>query len=305
MDSTDNNSVVTHRKYVDLVDYSEINEIITRKINSMNDLSKAINDLYDLDHRFDIGKVQIRFLLGAMIEKTGTTYGEGTIDKIAEDYNISATTLREARAFASKLGCSPSKLKAWIDSKINQTGRVYWKDVQEYVRAGSDPRVLGHDAMFKRLVRRVENVAQDAEVLAEQLNSLPDNVKQEHQGVMSVLYENIKVVQNQYQNVSKLGKTIIPRSEEYLKFVRGFPCAITGEYPVEAHHALGTKGTSKKSSDFSAIPLSSDLHKELHSLGYETFQEKYRIDLAELALNYVHKFLTNQWITQNLGDNEI
>jgi archaellum component FlaC len=271
----------------------------------MNDLSKAINDLYDLDHRFDIGKVQIRFLLGAMIEKTGTKYGEGTIDKIAEDYNISATTLREARAFASKLNCSPKKLKGWIDSKISQTGRVYWKDVQEYVRAGSDPRVLGHEAMFKRLVRRVENVAQDAEVLAEQLNSLPDNVKQEHQGVMNVLYENIKVVQNQYQNVSKLGKTIIPRSEEYLKFVRGFPCAITGEYPVEAHHALGMKGTSKKSSDFSAIPLSSDLHKELHDLGHETFQEMYRITLSELALNYVHKFLTNQWITQNLGDNEI
>jgi hypothetical protein len=292
--------LVVKKKIVDLVAHDEIDEIITRKIGSLADLSRAVSDLYTLDQRFDIGKIQVRFLMGALLLKTGSKYGENTVEAMAQQYNISATTLREARQLAKHFGNSPRKLKIWMDGVTRQRGRVYWTDIQELIRSGSDPRVLGQEAMTRRLITRVERVARDAEVLNEALADIPDDLKAEHDGAVAVMYENVKAVQNQYEKLNKAGQTIIPRSETYLQFVRAQPCPITGDDAPEAHHALGFKGTGKKASDFGTVPLSAKLHRQLHDKGREWFEGTYGVDLAELALNYMHKFLTNQWLTMEL-----
>ena len=62
---------------------------------------------------------------------------------------------------------------------------------------------------------------------------------------------------------------------------------------IEAAHtnALGPRGLSQKTTDFSAIPLCSAHHREnpdsYHRLGEQRFAQQHRIDLEELvrALN--------------------
>ncbi len=88
------------------------------------------------------------------------------------------------------------------------------------------------------------------------------------------------------------------RCPGYLAWIRTLRCAVCGKgarewIRVEAAHtsALGARGLSQKSSDFSAIPLCSWDHRagpdSYHRLGEQGFLAKHAIDLAALvaALN--------------------
>jgi hypothetical protein len=65
---------------------------------------------------------------------------------------------------------------------------------------------------------------------------------------------------------------------------------------VEAAHtnALGCRGLSQKTSDFSAIPLCSAHHREdpdsYHRLGEERFQHQHRLNLPELVRRLNDRF---------------
>lgn len=67
------------------------------------------------------------------------------------------------------------------------------------------------------------------------------------------------------------------KDKDYLDIVRGLPCAVTGQFGVEAHHLIGhgQGGMGLKSSDYLAFPLSPQLHKELHDHGWKAWEEKY------------------------------
>ena len=84
------------------------------------------------------------------------------------------------------------------------------------------------------------------------------------------------------------------RNAEYLAWIRTLGCVICsqvcdGSTVIEAAHtnALGPRGMSQKTSDFSAIPLCSCHHREspgsYHRLGEQRFARKYRIDLPRLV----------------------
>jgi len=84
------------------------------------------------------------------------------------------------------------------------------------------------------------------------------------------------------------------RSPEYLAWIRTLGCVICsrvdgGFTVIEAAHtnALGCRGLSEKSSDFSAIPLCARHHREdsdsYHRLGERGFARKHRLDLRQMV----------------------
>ena len=88
------------------------------------------------------------------------------------------------------------------------------------------------------------------------------------------------------------------RNKKYLEFIRKQPCILTGiiahEYdPVVAAHQgiLGDKGTSIKTSDYTAVPMLDSLHKLEHQQGQATFWGKYpeidiRTEIVRLLIKY-------------------
>jgi hypothetical protein len=80
------------------------------------------------------------------------------------------------------------------------------------------------------------------------------------------------------------------RCPEYLAWVRSQPCVITGHYGCVAHHVVGGRCSTQKTSDYLAIPLTDAEHKRLHDGGWRTWEEMhgpqrdYSLQLIERAL---------------------
>jgi hypothetical protein len=84
------------------------------------------------------------------------------------------------------------------------------------------------------------------------------------------------------------------RSADYLAWIRTLGCVVcsrvsTGQIVIEAAHtnALGRRGLSQKSSDYSAIPLCPSHHREnadsYHRLGEQRFACEHQINLRGLV----------------------
>jgi hypothetical protein len=85
------------------------------------------------------------------------------------------------------------------------------------------------------------------------------------------------------------------RCSDYLAWIRTLDCVVCsrahgGPIVIEAAHtnALGRRGMSQKTSDFSAIPLCSAHHQldpdSYHRLGEERFAREHRLDLQTLVM---------------------
>lgn len=61
---------------------------------------------------------------------------------------------------------------------------------------------------------------------------------------------------------------------EYLAWVRSLPSAASGKIGCVAHHRIGGRLSQRKTSDFEAMPLTDDEHRELHA-GLDRFVDKY------------------------------
>lgn len=64
------------------------------------------------------------------------------------------------------------------------------------------------------------------------------------------------------------------RSPEYLAYVRTLPSVESGSYGCCAHHSIGGRYSTLKTSDFYAIPLTDDEHKRLHNEGWRRWEER-------------------------------
>ncbi|MGZ3773011.1 MAG: DUF968 domain-containing protein [Pseudobdellovibrionaceae bacterium] len=62
---------------------------------------------------------------------------------------------------------------------------------------------------------------------------------------------------------------------DYIEWIKTLPCVISGVFGVDAHHSVRR---SQGGSDRTCVPLSHDLHMELHTVGIDTFENKYDID---------------------------
>ena len=93
-------------------------------------------------------------------------------------------------------------------------------------------------------------------------------------------------------------------SEEYLEYIKLQPCCVTGtNVSVDAHHleAVGMGQNRKKPSQkhFTTVPLSRELHTEVHAIGLNKFQEKYNVQLWQEAYYYFAK-----WLLTRIGKGE-
>lgn len=77
------------------------------------------------------------------------------------------------------------------------------------------------------------------------------------------------------------------RSQAHCDFVRSHECVVPGcnQRPIEvAHIRLGSHaGMSQKPHDYSTVSMCRDHHAESHRIGERTFQDRYKLDLHELA----------------------
>lgn len=91
--------------------------------------------------------------------------------------------------------------------------------------------------------------------------------------------------------------TAIPKPQreldpDYLAYVRKQPCCVSGKTPVDAHHVRigNVGGVGTKPSDWMAIPLHRDFHREFHDLGIMGFETKYGIDCAAIVLKLIRGY---------------
>ncbi len=77
-------------------------------------------------------------------------------------------------------------------------------------------------------------------------------------------------------------------NQKYKDYVRTLPCCITGYIgeEISPHHITGRnwltgKCMGKKGSDYTCIPIRQDLHNELHSMGWKSFENKYNFNQVE------------------------
>jgi hypothetical protein len=80
--------------------------------------------------------------------------------------------------------------------------------------------------------------------------------------------------------------------DDYLKFVRGLPCAICADDSgSDPHHEVGNKmrGIAFKSHNIRAFPLCRKHHSELHNYGHSGFEEKYGVTQASMIVDVVEQ----------------
>lgn len=84
-----------------------------------------------------------------------------------------------------------------------------------------------------------------------------------------------------------LRRVSVARDPQYLAWLRERRSLVSGDYstpalPVEAAHGP-VNGRGSKGSDYEAVPLRRDLHREQHRLGWPAFEAKYGFDRAKEA----------------------
>jgi hypothetical protein len=87
------------------------------------------------------------------------------------------------------------------------------------------------------------------------------------------------------------------KNEAYKEYVKQQPCCVTGMMIVneatgitesDPHH---TESKGSGGSDLSCVPLLHELHQESHSIGQDTFQEKYNVNFKEVRLRLLEKWI--------------
>jgi hypothetical protein len=85
------------------------------------------------------------------------------------------------------------------------------------------------------------------------------------------------------------------KSEDYLDYIAGLPCSVSGRRPVSCHHESVTRkysGAFKKYFDFGAIPLTHEIHLyERHEWGKHEFWEKYGLDPVQIVIKLLSDYI--------------
>jgi hypothetical protein len=88
---------------------------------------------------------------------------------------------------------------------------------------------------------------------------------------------------------------IVEQSLEYIDFIRDKACCVSGDSIADPHHlhAVGMGQNRKKPSakHFTCVPLSREMHTELHKIGTQAFEKKYNISLWQEAYYLFISFL--------------
>lgn len=81
----------------------------------------------------------------------------------------------------------------------------------------------------------------------------------------------------------QLNKPIKLINKKHLKWIRSRACVISsteGDQIVAHHH----QRRSQTQNDYLTIPLSDELHQDLHTVGIQTFEETHSVNLDEALI---------------------
>ena len=85
-------------------------------------------------------------------------------------------------------------------------------------------------------------------------------------------------------------------SKKYLNYIKGKPCTVCGQTPVDPHHmeAVGMGGANKDGyKDYSCVPLCRYHHTEYHNNGINYFETRYNVSLWQDAFNLLRRYFIN------------
>lgn len=245
-------------------------------------------------------RLKLKWWMGYVLRHTRAQRGmrRKTIDQIVEllhrDYGIrlSKSSLYECLKLYDVMGGDVAAYLRWIDQiKLLYERPVYWYDVQRDLLGGrNNPDVIGREEADRRDYHDAERAVEAIERII--IRAHEGN--EEAAGVLEAMRQSILGLQ-------LLGDTSgrSPRSSEYLTFVGSYPCVVCA-HPAEPHHALGRRGVGVKPSDFGCVPLCRAHHNEFHGRGPQTFEMQYDVNLAEIALNLLHRYVTGCWLTMSM-----
>ncbi|MEX0746676.1 MAG: hypothetical protein WD275_01665 [Rhodothermales bacterium] len=266
-----------------------------------------LDEAVELIHRIQLAlesiedyRLKLKWCIGFVLVHVDRPYGtvsksfEEIEARLLKEHGIKAgrSNLYECDKLYRLFGGNLGRFEAWIRDEKQRLGRpVYWFDIQNKCLGGrSNPEIIGKVAADERDLLQVELAIEALERLIRRAQEGSDDA----QGVLVALLQTM-------ESIPGPGSTRIPRDDQYLEFVRQHPCAVCRR-PGEAHHAFGERGAGIKASDFATIPLCRDHHSELHAMGRASFERIYDLDMAEVAFNLLHRFLTGAWVTLRLGD---
>ena len=97
-------------------------------------------------------------------------------------------------------------------------------------------------------------------------------------------------------------KFIEEHSLEYVDFIRSKQCCVSGNTVADPHHlhaiGMGANRQKPNARHFTCVPLSRDMHTELHQIVIDRFQAKYKIDLWQEAYYFFINFLVQKGIVE-------
>jgi hypothetical protein len=95
------------------------------------------------------------------------------------------------------------------------------------------------------------------------------------------------------RDVLAFPKPVTFTDESYKRFIRREPCCVCGS-GAQHHHVIpeGWGKTSAKVSDYRGAPLCWRCHREFHNLGRKRFEAKHPIDLAEVQIQCLEKYIS-------------
>ena len=212
------------------------------------------------------------------------------------EIRASVASLYECATFVRSFDAQLPRFEIWArDTKAFLGRPLLWSDIQDMILGGrSNARVIGREAADQRDVRAIEHATEAIDGLLKRERDYDGD--EEVQGVLEGFRQSVEGLARQRPRAAAT-----PRSEEYRRFVRRYGCAVC-ERPADAHHAFGEKGTGSKASDFTCVPLCREHHAKWHQLGPGRFEEKFDIQLLEVAFNLLHRFVAGTWVTMVLTE---
>lgn len=85
------------------------------------------------------------------------------------------------------------------------------------------------------------------------------------------------------------------RSKKYMQWIREQPCCVTGSHRnVVAHHVTvwSGRGMSQKPCDFWCVPLTNELHQDLHQHGEKSFWNHNKLNPHRMITKYQREFIS-------------
>lgn len=250
-------------------------------------LDQAIEQIEALDREDATLKVQQlirKFRIGDIVTKLEVPHGEreNALQVISIKTGVHINQMREWARIYIHFGGSESKFETYLASQDKPTEY----SLRDLISADTDPAVLGEQRFAKRVTNRIERLAADLEdytTLVHKGAIDPD----EADGLMFKLRDSMV----EYKNLNDY-KPTVPKSKDYLQEVRELPCCITGQPgPSDPHHTE-VGGFRMKGTDYSCIPLSREIHRQVEDYGHEWLEKEFNVRVGNLVSRTLVMILT-------------